>query len=48
MIKLPPYNHELHDTVFPTMVPQVTDPRIIVQTFNAPDSPIFPSTLPKP
>lgn len=48
MAKLPPYNHALYDTVFPTMVPQITDPRIVVQTFNAPDSPIFPSTLPKP
>lgn len=30
------------------MVPQITDPRIIVQTFNAPNAPILPSTFPKP
>ena len=36
------------NTFAPTFIPQITDPKIIVQTFNAPNSPILPNTFPKP
>ena len=39
---------ELYPTLMPTLMPQISDPRIIIQTFNAPNAPILPSVLPKP
>lgn len=38
----------MENKVMPTMIPQINDPRIIVQTFNSPISPILPGTLPDP
>jgi hypothetical protein len=32
----------------PVAIPQVTDPRITIQTFNAPTPPILPGVLPTP
>lgn len=32
----------------PVMAPQLTDPRIEVQTYNAPNQPVLPNVLPKP
>ena len=32
----------------PTLLPQISDAKILIQNFNAPNSPILPSTLPRP
>jgi len=34
--------------IMPVAIPQVTDPRITIQTFNAPTPPILPGVLPVP
>lgn len=36
----------VHNMIAPTFVPQISDPRITVQTFNAPVNPILPGVLP--
>jgi hypothetical protein len=43
-----PTMNSLNNNVIPTLMPQISDPKIIVQTFNAPNSPILPNSLPQP
>jgi len=38
----------LNHMITPTLMPQVSDARITIQTFNAPAAPILPGTIPAP
>jgi hypothetical protein len=40
--------NSLNNNVIPALIPQISDPKIIVQTFNAPNAPILPNSLPQP
>ena len=43
-----PKASELNPLLMPMMMPQISDPRIEIQTFNAPNAPFMPDVLPKP
>lgn len=43
-----PKASELNPLLMPMMMPQISDPRIEIQTFNAPNAPLMPDVLPKP
>lgn len=38
----------INNMIAPTFIPQISDPRINIQTFNAPNNPILPNVLPVP
>lgn len=38
----------LQANLVPNFIPQIADPRIIIQTFNSPNTPILPGDLPRP
>ena len=40
--------NSINNNVIPALIPQISDPKIIVQTFNAPNAPILPNSLPQP
>ena len=46
LIGLPNYN--IHPTYMPLSIPQISDARITVQTFNPPSMPLTPGMMPKP
>ena len=48
MLEAPPVNDLENQVVAPSFAPQITDPRIEVQTYNAPNAPELPNTLPRP
>jgi len=43
-----PSQTSMNNHIMPVMLPQINDPRIIVQTFNAPNPPLLPGALPQP
>ena len=42
-----PTQTSMNNHIMPIMMPQINDPRIVVQTFNAPNPPILPGALPQ-
>lgn len=39
--------YDIHPLIMPMSIPQISDPRITVQTFNPPPKPLAPGMLPK-